>query len=289
MEVLRATAMGFCFGVRDALELAFDLDHADKTTLYGEVVHNETVQARLRDKGFHQLPEGERHRAALTSRVLITAHGISNREKRELEEGGHQLIDTTCPLVRRAHVAALTLAHEGYHVIVLGRPDHVEVRGLVGDLSSYSVVSSAADIQRWPHTKLGVLCQTTFPEREAEALLRAIRAANPQAEVVFRDTICEPTKQRQQAIEDLIRAVEVVVVIGGARSHNTQQLAETARRAGRVAHLVQGPADLQAAWFDGCQRVGLTAGTSTPDDLIDAVEDALHALSTQGSVQPVRK
>lgn len=283
MEVLRATAMGFCFGVRDALKLAFELDQPEQTTLYGEVVHNETVQARLREKGFHQLPEGERRRAAQTPRVLITAHGISHREKGELEADGHELIDTTCPLVRRAHFAALTLERQGYHVIVLGRSGHVEVRGLTGDLRSYSVVSSAFEVKRWLHTKLGVLCQTTFPVREAEALLRAIRAANPHAEVVFRDTICEPTKQRQQAIEDLIRDVQVVVVIGGARSHNTKQLAETVRRAGRVAHLVQSPADLQAAWFEGCQRVGLTAGTSTPDDVIDAVEHALHALCAQGS------
>lgn len=276
MEVIRAKALGFCFGVRDALQVALALEQPEQATLYGELVHNEHVQAQLRKRGFVQLSEAGRRRAVETERVLITAHGISHREREELQSQGHKLVDTTCPLVRRAHFAALALARDGYHVIVLGRPGHVEVRGLIGDLPSYSVVSSPFEVKRWLHTKLGVICQTTFPEHEAEALLRAIRGANPQAEVVFRDTICEPTKERQRAVQQLIHAAEVIVVVGGARSHNSKQLVETIRRAGRVAHLVQGPEELRREWFQDCTRVGLTAGTSTPDSVIDAVEQALR-------------
>jgi 4-hydroxy-3-methylbut-2-enyl diphosphate reductase len=283
MEVIRAQAMGFCFGVRDALQLALELERPEETTLYGELVHNEQVLARLAARGFRQLGEEGRRGAVATPRVLITAHGISHRERGELLRAGAELVDTTCPLVRRAHDAALALARAGYHVVVIGRAGHVEVRGLIGDLDSCSVISRSEEVQRWPHAKLGVICQTTFPQADAEALLRAIRAANPHAEVLLRDTICEPTKQRQKALLELIAAVDVVVVVGGSRSHNTQQLQETCRRAGRAAHWIQGPAELDASWFEGCSRVGLTAGTSTPDDLIDAVAAALAALPAGGA------
>lgn len=283
MEVIRAQAMGFCFGVRDALQLALELERPEETTLYGELVHNEQVLARLAARGFRQLGEEGRLGAVATPRVLITAHGISHRERGELLRTGAELVDTTCPLVRRAHDAALALAREGYHVVVIGRAGHVEVRGLTGDLDSCTVISRLEEVQRWAYSKLGVICQTTFPQADAEALLRAIRTANPHAEVLLRDTICEPTKQRQKALLELIDAVDVVVVVGGSRSHNTQQLQETCRRAGRAAHWVQGPAELDASWFEGCSRVGLTAGTSTPDDLVDAVAAALAALPAGGA------
>jgi 4-hydroxy-3-methylbut-2-enyl diphosphate reductase len=278
MEVVRAAAMGFCFGVRDALALAMTLERPEETTLYGALVHNEEVVSQLAARGFQQVGEAERHGAVATPRVLITAHGISERERGALRASGAELVDTTCPLVRRAHDAGMALQREGFHVVVIGRAGHVEVRGLTGDLDSFTVVGSVSEVQRWPHAKLGVIAQTTVPEREAAELLQAIRAANPAAEVVFRDTICEPTKQRQRAVETLVREVDVVVVVGGKSSHNTKQLVESCRRAGRTVHWVQGPAELEARWFEGCSRVGLTAGTSTPEERIDAVEMALRAL-----------
>lgn len=283
MEVVRASAMGFCFGVRDALEIARTLERPEETTLYGALVHNEEVEAALAARGFRKVAEGERRGAVATPRALITAHGISERERAALRASGAELVDTTCPLVRRAHDAALALQSAGFHVVVIGRAGHVEVRGLTGDLDAFTVVGSVSEVQRWPHAKLGVIAQTTVPEREAAELLQAIRAANPDAEVQFRDTICEPTKQRQRAVEALVREVDLLVVVGGKSSHNTKQLALTCQRAGKPVHWVQGPEDLEARWFEGCAKVGLTAGTSTPDERIAAVEAALLALSCRSS------
>lgn len=280
MKVIRADEMGFCFGVRDALLAARNVANPAATTLYGELVHNEAVQRELAERGFTAVPEDGRDGPLATVDVLVTAHGVSDRERRTLRERGHRLIDTTCPLVRHAHAEALRLAAKGCHVIVLGRRGHVEVKGLCGDLDSFSVVGSAADVVRWPHEALGVVCQTTMPPAEAALLLDTIRRSNPRATVEFADTICEPTKRRQRALRDLLDLVDAVVVIGGARSHNTKQLAETCRAAGKRVLLVRDASELQPAFFAGCESVGLTAGTSTPDSTIEAVAAALAAMAT---------
>lgn len=276
MEVIRAETMGMCFGVRDALALTRAVPDPNDTTIFGELVHNEAVQRELERRGFTQLGEDDRDGPIGTQNVLVTAHGVSDLDRRSLTRRGHRLIDTTCPLVRRAHDAARMLAAEGRHVIVLGRRDHVEVRGLVGDLESWSVVSHLSEVERWVFPRLGVVCQTTLSEADASRLLDAIEAANPEADIAVRDTICEPTKQRVRALRDLIERVDVMVVVGGRHSNNTKQLALTATRAGRRAIHVTGPDDIDPSAFADCHVVGLTAGTSTEDATIDAVEQALR-------------
>ncbi len=277
MQVIRATAMGMCFGVRDALQTAATTEAPEATTIYGELVHNGEVRRGLDARGFRQIDEDAREAPIATRRVLITAHGIADAERARLRARGHELIDTTCPLVKRAHTAALAFDREGRHVVVLGRHGHVEVRGLVGDLSAATVVASLDDVRTWPHTRLGVVCQTTPAESDAATLFGAIVAANPRAEVAFADTICEPTRQRQSAIVALSAQVDVVVVVGGRGSNNTRQLVRTCEALGRRVVHVETAADLDAAWFAGCDVVGLTAGTSTTDATIDAVERALRA------------
>jgi 4-hydroxy-3-methylbut-2-enyl diphosphate reductase len=236
------------------------------------------VQSELAERGFAAVPEEGREGALATTDVLVTAHGISDRERRALHDRGHRLVDTTCPLVRHAHGEARRLAAEGRHVIVLGRRGHVEVRGLCGDLDSFTVVGTPGDVAPWPYAALGVVCQTTMPPAEAALLLDAIERANPQANVAFADTICEPTKRRQQALRDLLGRVDAVVVIGGARSHNTRQLAEACRAAGARVLQVRDAGELEPSFFAGCETVGLTAGTSTPDATIEAVAAALASM-----------
>lgn len=274
MQVIRAEAMGMCFGVRDALELAFDEAQPQATTIHGELVHNEEVLARLRARGFHMQAEQHRQLPA-TRRILITAHGISDRERQRLEGAGRELLDTTCPLVVRVHEAARQLQDSGHHVLVIGRPGHVEVRGIVGDLRHYHVVAGVDAVETYPHDRLGVVCQSTFMEEAAQEILAAIETRNPTAEVRFVDTICEPTKQRVRAVRDLARRVPVMVVVGGSNSNNTRQLVKMAEALGCRAHHVQGPGDLQLHWFQGVRVVGLTAGTSTLAETIDRVEVAL--------------
>lgn len=276
MNVIRAEAMGFCFGVRDALALVDSLDDPANVTIHGELVHNERVLVQLGRRGFKQTPEAERQGVPETDRVLITAHGISDRERSRLKNAGKSLIDATCPLVTRVHEAARDLNARGCFVVVIGRPGHAEVEGIIGDLDACAVVADENSARPFPGQKLGLICQSTTPPALAERVRRAVAAANPGKEIVFVDTICRPTKDRQRAVVEMLDRIEALVVVGGRQSHNTRQLAQLAIDRGvPVAH-VQGPNDLDDEWLRSFSTVGLTAGTSTPDDVIDAVERALQ-------------
>lgn len=275
MKVVRASAMGFCFGVRDALAATEQIKTPDAVTIHGELVHNERVLVQLAARGFQMSPENDRSGLPQTDDVLITAHGISDAERRRLRQAGKRLIDTTCPLVERVHRIARKLADEGYHMLVIGRPNHVEVAGIVEDLDSYDVVAAPEDVRRYPHDRLGIVCQTTTPPRTAKRIAAAIREHNPHAEIRTVDTICQPTRDRQTAIDELVRQVEAVVVVGGRNSNNTRELVALCRERGLRAWHVQSADELDPAWFTNCESVGLTAGTSTLDATIEDVYDAL--------------
>jgi 4-hydroxy-3-methylbut-2-enyl diphosphate reductase len=272
MRVIRAEAMGMCFGVRDALAAMERIAEPSDVTVHGELVHNEEVLRRLHERGFAMNAETGRRSLPVTDRVVITAHGVSERERENLVNAGKQLIDTTCPLVRRVHEAAQELQRERYFVLVIGRPEHVEVRGIVGDLDQFDVVPNVDAVRRYDATRLGVVCQSTTPPDEAERLLAAIRAANPHAVIRFADTICRPTRERQDAARELIGQVEALVVVGGAHSNNTRQLARLAEAHGIPVVHVQTAADVDPAWLSQFEVVGLTAGTSTLESTIEEVE-----------------
>ncbi|MEW6279016.1 MAG: 4-hydroxy-3-methylbut-2-enyl diphosphate reductase [Candidatus Eremiobacterota bacterium] len=282
MKVVLAEAMGFCFGVRDALLAAEGLADPTRVTIYGELVHNEEVQARLTRRGFVSLAERVRVLPE-TPAVMITAHGVSQRELRHLERSGKAIVDTTCPLVRRAHRAAVGLRDQGYFVVILGKSGHVEVIGLTGDLERFAVVQREEDVETWPAERIGVMCQTTTAPDLVPGLLAAIERANPGREIRFVNTICKPTRDRQKAVSELLEQVQALVVVGGRNSNNTRALADKARERGVPCLHVQGPADLDPAWFVPFRQatVGLTAGTSTPDEVIRAVHQAVLDIAQQ--------
>jgi 4-hydroxy-3-methylbut-2-en-1-yl diphosphate reductase len=282
MNVVRAETLGMCFGVRDALALLDRVDRPERVTVHGELVHNDEVLRRIESRGFRQSSEERRHSLPMTDTVLVTAHGISQRERARLTAAGKTLLDSTCPLVTRAHDAARKLEAAGYHVLVIGRPGHVEVRGIVEDLESYTLVPDAESVIAFPHDRLGVMCQTTTPTHTADVILAEIRRKNPDADIRYVDTICLPTKEHQQALEDLLDKVAVVVVVGGKNSNNTRQLVERCRARGVRAHHVENAADLRHEWFVGVDRVGLTAGTSTLEETIEAVERELERMKDEG-------
>jgi 4-hydroxy-3-methylbut-2-enyl diphosphate reductase len=281
MQVRVAQSLGMCFGVRDAIDLALGLAREGPLTILGDLVHNPDVVARLDSAGAGRAREPAEVR---TPAVLLTAHGTSDRVRLGLIERGLEVHDATCPLVRRAHLALARLVAEGRHPVVIGRPDHVEVRGLVGDLPDYTVLHTEADLDRLaprmardPRTRLGVVSQTTQPLERVRGLVAALRARYPCADVRFVDTVCQPTKDRQQALRDLAEEVDVVVVVGGPDSNNSRKLVELAQSLGRPAHLVASASELRKEWFAGCSVAGLTAGTSTPDAVIDEVRAWLEA------------
>lgn len=282
MRVLLAESMGMCFGVRDALAVARRIPQPIQVTIRGQLVHNPVVIDELRARGFALLEESHEGPVA-TEQVLITAHGICNRERERLLAAGATLVDTTCPLVAKAHLAAVTLERMGYFVVVVGKREHVEVRGLTGDLEDFDVVERSADVRCWPHHKIGIVAQTTSIDREVATIVERVRSMNPQAEVRFENTICQPTRDRQRAVDRLLDEVDLLVVVGGRNSNNTLRLMQRARERGRPAIHVENESELVESAFDPPQIVGLTAGTSTLPETVAAVHRRLTAFHSHAN------
>jgi 4-hydroxy-3-methylbut-2-enyl diphosphate reductase len=277
MRIIRADHLGMCFGVRDAIELALKQSATEPLTVLGDLVHNETVLAELRARGIRIAQSAA---AVDTPTVMITAHGASDAAMGRVRERGLNVMEATCPLVRAAHRAVANLARGGYHPVILGKRDHVEVRGLTEDLEGFDVVLTEADVFGLrARRRFGVAAQTTQPIEKVRELVELIQRRFPNSEVRFVDTVCQPTKQRQNSAIELAQRADVVVVIGGAQSNNTQELVRTCSRyCGRVHH-VQGVNDLWEEWFEAAQTVGVTAGTSTPDVSINEIEQWLNQLA----------
>jgi 4-hydroxy-3-methylbut-2-enyl diphosphate reductase len=264
--------------VKDAIALAVDTARHQPLTVLGDLVHNETVLAELKRQGIQFRSEaGE----VGTDTVMITAHGASERRLGVVRARGLQVLEATCPLVRVAHRAVAKLAGEGYHPVIIGKRDHVEVRGLTEDLAEFDVVLSEADVaQLRERPRFGVAAQTTQPIERVRELAQLIRERFPKSEVRLVDTVCQPTKQRQHAAVELAQECSVVIVIGGAHSNNTRELVQTCAQYCSRVHHVQTAADLCEAWFHSDDTIGITAGTSTPDELIEGVERRLREIRT---------
>ena len=271
MNINLAKHYGMCFGVRDALRSTHDLAADRKLTVLGELVHNPVVQEHLGRLGVEN-GQLEDTGSAATADVVITAHGAADRDRERWKEAGFRVSDTTCPLVKKAHHALAQLVARGFHPVVIGKRDHVEVKGLTGDFPEAAVVENFRDIVRLPRgKKLGIVSQTTQPIDHVERLVRQIEQSHPGAEVEFKDTVCQPTKDRQRALEELCAENEVVIVVGGSNSNNTAQLARTVEKLGTRAHRVAFADEIDARWLRGVENVGVTAGTSTLDESVQQV------------------
>ena len=282
MKILRASHLGMCFGVRDAIGLA--LAQTEPSTILGELVHNESVLEGLRSHGVHSVRQLD---AVVTPTVMITAHGASERVITSLRERGLKVLEATCPLVRYAHRAILKLAQEGFHPVIIGDRQHVEVRGLTGDLDTFDVLLTEEDIARLSeHARFGIAAQTTQPIDKVRNLVALIRERFPHSRVRFIDTVCQPTKQRQTAAIQMSLKSCVVVVIGGVNSNNTRELVVTCAKFCPSVHHIQTAADLRLEWFTNAETVGLTAGTSTPDEIIDRVEARLKEFAARPDATP---
>lgn len=274
MRIIRAEHLGMCFGVRDAIALAHKEAGKQSLTILGELVHNDTVLAGLKEMGIQFHNDA---REVATETVMITAHGASEQKLGAVRARGLRVLEATCPLVHVAHNALKKLVREGCHPIIIGRRDHTEVRGMTEDLTDFAVVLSPADINGLrEHVVFGVVAQTTQPIERVRELVQLIRKRFPQSEVRFMDTVCQPTKQRQIAAEELAQHCNVVVVIGGTHSNNTRELVETCSRHCDRVHHVQAGVDLRPEWLSQDDTVGITAGTSTPEATILEVEQWLR-------------
>lgn len=284
MKIIRAHSLGMCFGVRDAITLALQKSRQAPLTIFGDLVHNDTVLASLRQRGVKIQHEADK---VPTPDVMITAHGASERTIGTLRNKGLNVVEATCPLVHHAHRVIQRLVQQQFHPVIIGKRDHVEVRGMTEDLAEFDVVLSAEDVSRLTERpRFGIAAQTTQPIEKVQELVELIRRRFPRSEVRFEDTVCQPTKQRQLAAVQMAKASDVVVVVGGSNSNNTRELVATCRRFCPRVHHVQTAADLQPEWFEGAETIGLTAGTSTPDITIDGVEHWLVEFGSQLQQHP---
>lgn len=306
MKIVLAEYFGMCFGVRDAIAQAEELAEQAPLTILGELVHNPIVREQLRAQGVQEAAIDEINNSPIASnsapapgegrgirafsghtrtdptptRVMITAHGASDRKRTMWREHGFHVVDGTCPLVRHAHEQLKRLVAAGYFPVVIGKVGHVEVRGLTEDFPEARVVDLPSDILKLPRRdRYGVISQTTQPIDRVRALVAEIERLHPASEVRFVDTVCKPTKDRQSALRKLIEVAEVIVVVGGRESNNTRQLVETCRAAGRRAFHIERPEELRSEWFDSVSVAGLTAGTSTLRETVDAVFRRLEEIA----------
>ncbi|HSY44380.1 MAG TPA: 4-hydroxy-3-methylbut-2-enyl diphosphate reductase, partial [Candidatus Acidoferrum sp.] len=243
MKVIRAEHLGMCFGVKDAIALALKTAKSEPLTILGDLVHNETVLTELRDRG---IGIEQSARAVGTQTVMITAHGASERKLVEMRHRGLNVLEATCPLVHSAHRSLARLVREGFHPVIIGKRDHVEVLGLTEDLKEFDVVLSEEDVANLrQRPRFGIVSQTTQPVEKVRRLVQLIRERFSDSQVQFVDTVCQPTKQRQNAATELAQQSDVVIVIGGANSNNTRELVNTCSRFCRGVHHVQTAGDLR--------------------------------------------
>lgn len=279
VRITLAQAMGTCFGVQDAIDMALDPAFFGALTVVGQLVHNPQTMERLRANGVRVI-ERDQVDTITTEAVMITAHGASDATKEDLRQRGFTVYDATCPLVIRLHKLARFLEREGWFPVIIGEDNHVEVRGVVGNLKEAIVIHDLEDLPRLAgKRRIGIVTQTTNRLELVQALVQAIKAYPGVEEVRFIDTICQPVKERQQAIQTLLSEdIDLGIVIGGLNSANTRKLAELIGDRGIEVHHIERVDDLDAAWFTGKQHVGITAGTSTPQDVIQEVYARVRGL-----------
>jgi (E)-4-hydroxy-3-methyl-but-2-enyl pyrophosphate reductase len=290
MEIVRARDMGFCYGVRRAVDMMESAagERGEIATL-GSIVHNPLVTERLAENGISIVSSlGE----AAGRTVAITAHGVGPDVVDAIELQGLDVIDTTCPIVTRAQQWARKLTDEGYAVIVFGDPNHKEVRGILSWARGKAIaVEAESGIDSLPEdlpSRVAVLVQTTHTEAKFASFVRRLFETRMDkiSELRVVNTLCNATTGQQAAAEELAAEVDVMIVVGGRESANTRHLAEICSELGTPAYHIERPDEIEPQWLEGAARVGLTAGASTPDFSIDAVEQRLRELGA--TIEPAR-
>ncbi|OGO50600.1 MAG: 4-hydroxy-3-methylbut-2-enyl diphosphate reductase, partial [Chloroflexi bacterium RBG_16_68_14] len=282
-EIILASEMGFCFGVRRAVDMMAEAtQETGRMVSLGSVVHNPQVVAQLKEKGLDVIASPDEVDGLP---VAITAHGVSEAVVRDLEDRGVPIVDTTCPIVTRSQQWAKRLSEEGFAVVVFGDPNHKETRGVLGwaQAKAYAV-PSVDEIDNLPEdlpSRIGVLSQTTQTEAHFAEFVRALLARRMDriSELRVINTLCNATTSQQAAAQELAHRVDLMIVIGGRESANTRHLAEVAREEGVETHHVESADEIRREWLNGHQRVGVTAGASTPDSAVDAVVARLRELA----------
>ncbi len=276
MRVIRSRDMGFCFGVRRAVDMMKEAAAEGRlVTTLGQVVHNPQVVADLEAIGINA--KDDRSTTGVTTKtVAITAHGVTQQTVSDIEQQGFAVIDTTCQFVARSQRAAKHLADAGFTVIIFGDADHPEVKGVIGWCKGRGIVVPNESLEGLPDylpSKVGVISQTTHtPERFAKFVSNLLQSRIDQiTDLRVVNVLCNATTSQQAATRELAQQVDLMIVVGGHNSANTRHLADLSRANGVETYHVESAEEIQLTWFTGHEAVGVTAGASTPDFSIDAV------------------
>ncbi len=291
MEILLAKDMGFCWGVRRAIDIMEKAaQERGPIVSVGPIVHNPQVVKELEEKGIRVGTEpgpstaGPASGQALDSLpVAITAHGAGPDVLEEARGRGSEIIDTTCPIVTRSQRWARKMAEAGFGVVVFGDPQHREVKGVLGWAGAKGI--AIADGESLPEdlpSRLAVISQTTqSPERFAAFVSKLMQERLAEiGELRIVNTLCDVTSSQQAAARELAQEVDLMLVVGGRNSANTRHLLEVCEEEGATAHHVESAQELDPDWFQGCQRVGVTAGASTPDSAVEAVVERIREIAS---------
>ena len=288
MRILLASPRGFCAGVDRAIEIVeLALAQEDRPVyVRHEIVHNRHVVDGLRDKGatFIEDPEDAPEGAML----IYSAHGVSPAIRDRARAKRLATIDATCPLVTKVHNEVRRMVAEGFEIVMIGHAGHVEVEGTMGQApdSMYLVetVEDVAKLEVRNPERLGCVTQTTLSVDDTRDVMDALAARFPQIALPKRDDICYATQNRQDAVKNLAREADLVLVVGAPASSNSNRLVEVASRLGVPAYLIQTAEDVNEGWLDGVDCVGVTAGASTPEFLVQGVIERLCALAGGSAV-----
>ena len=283
MDIVLANPRGFCAGVDRAIEIAETALARFGAPVYvrHEIVHNRHVVEALRAKGAvfvedpADVPPG--------SVLVFSAHGVSPAVRRAAEARGLRVIDATCPLVTKVHVEAGRMAREGMEIVLIGHAGHVEVEGTLGHapevMHLVQTLEDVAGLAVRDPERLGCVTQTTLSVDDTKEILEALRARFPKIALPRKDDICYATQNRQNAVKELTQGSDVVLVVGAPASSNSNRLVELAARRGARAYLVESADDVDPAWLAGATQVGVTAGASAPDALVQGVVERIRELS----------
>ena len=274
MKILVAKTAGFCFGVKRAVNIAFRVSRKKREGVYtlGPIIHNPQVVEKLTEEGI--IPIKDIHEKKDIQALIIRTHGIPRHLLEEISSMGCEIIDATCPFVKKAQDYAKLLREEGYQVVILGEKRHPEVKGLIsyaGD--DAKVVGGNRPFPRLKN-KVGIIVQTTQPLEELKRVLS--QAIGQAKEIKVYNTICNSTALRLKETEDMARKVDVMVVVGGKNSANTTQLAKLCRALSVATYHIETSLEIKDAWFRRAEIIGITAGASTPGWIIKEVEERIR-------------
>jgi 4-hydroxy-3-methylbut-2-enyl diphosphate reductase len=277
IKIFFARELGFCWGVERAINLASQAknDHPGEVTILKEIVHNRQVVDFFRKKGVGQADSLD---GINSGTLVISAHGLSPQLKQQALAKGLKIVDTTCPLVENVHIFTRQLINEGYKVILYGEPEHDEVLGVMGiDPENIHLLAEYEDIDRLPRFdgKVALITQTTRGVKAFEKVSAKMKELYPEIKIV--NTICDATDKRQHAIHELTPSMDMVLVIGSQSSGNSHRLRGIAEQLCGKSYLVDAPEEIDWSWFEGCDKVGITAGASTPSFAVEQILKAIHA------------